>query len=146
MLGKETHHGPVVPRVKALRMKIMPEMIRSELGKEEHDRRWRQLQDLYLAQQVAGYPHDYLVTLPTVDRMLETVDRFEEDLTDEVSVKGDLHVVIEVGEPIVVDAKRDRTLEEDPLMERIEYELQAMLDELAKESRVWEGAELATPR
>ena len=139
-LGKETHHGPVVPRVKALRMKIMPDMTRSELDQDERDRRWRQLEDIYLAQQVASYPHDYLTTLPTIDRILETVDRFEGDLTDKISVKGELRVIIEVGEPIVVKPTRDRTQDEDPLVQRLEQDLQAMLDKLAIESPIWEGA------
>jgi 1-acyl-sn-glycerol-3-phosphate acyltransferase len=131
-------HGPVVPRVKALRMKIMPDMIRGDLNEPDRARRWRQLEDIYLAQQIASYPHDYLVTRPSIDRILETVDRFEEDLTDQISVKGDLHVVIEVGEAIPVETDRDRALEEDPLMDRIEHELQEMLDRLATESPLWE--------
>ena len=133
-------HGPVVPRVKALRMKIMPEMVRGEIDEQERTRRWRQLEDIYLAQQISSYPHDYLVTRPSVDRILETVDRFEEDLTDEISVKGDLHVVIEVGEAIQVDTARHRSQGEDRLVIRIERDLQAMLDRLATESPVWDEA------
>ena len=129
--------GPVVPRVKALRMKILPAMVAGSIDAAERQRRWQQLADIYLAQQVSSYPHDYLRTRPSVDRILETIERFEEDLTDSMSVKGDQHVVIEVAEAIPVNAKRDRSAETDPLMAEIETTLQAMLDDLAMESPLW---------
>ncbi|MCA9189807.1 MAG: 1-acyl-sn-glycerol-3-phosphate acyltransferase [Pirellulaceae bacterium] len=128
--------GPVVPRVKALRMKIMPEMTRGEVTADERKRRWRQLEEIYLAQQVASYPHDYLTTHPSVDRVLETVERFEEDLTDRVRVHQPMKVIIEVGEAIEVEPTRDRRAEVDPLMTHIEQSLQDMLDRLTKESRM----------
>ena len=130
--------GPVVPRVKALRMKILHDMVQGNIDQGERTRRWRQLADIYLAQQVASYPPDYLTTYPSVDRILETIERFEEDLTDQISVKGRRHVIIEVGEAIPVTAKRDKTQESDPLMDRIERDLQAMLDKLATESPLWQ--------
>ena len=131
--------GPIVPRVKALRMLIMPEMVRGTISEEERAQRWEQLADIYLAQQVYSYPPDYLTTRPSADRILETVERFEEDLTDKVTVHGNLHCVLEVGEAIEVSPTRDRKAEVDPLMARIESDLQAMLDRLALESPVWEG-------
>lgn len=125
--------GPVVPRVKNLRMKILPEMVKGKLASEERDRRWRQLSDIYLAQQVAFYPTNYL-TLPTVDRLLETIERYEEDLTDRARVHGKLKVVIQVGDAIQVSPDRDRTAPVDPLMAQIAQSLQRMLDQLAQES------------
>lgn len=136
-LGK-IQRTAVVPRVKALRMKMIPDMISGEITPEERARRWEQLADLYLAQQVNSYPPDYLETLPSVDRVLETVERFEEDLTDEVRVVGPMHLVIEVDEAIVVSPTRDRNAAEDSLMTKIEERLQSMLDRLALESPVLE--------
>jgi 1-acyl-sn-glycerol-3-phosphate acyltransferase len=132
----QRQHGPVVPRVKELRMKILPDMVRGGLSEEERQRRWDQLADIYLCQQVASYPPDYLVALPSVDRLLETVERYEEDLTDRVRVHGHLHVVIQVAAAIEVPAERDRQAVVDPLMTQIESVLQRMLDDLAQESPV----------
>ncbi len=132
--------GPVVPRVKNLRMKILPEMVSGQLDEAERERRWGQLADLYLAQQVEGYPHDYIVTRPTAERLLEFVERFEEDLTDRVRVYGSLKAIIQVGEAIEVSSQRDRKAATDPLMTTIEVRLQAMLDRLALESPVYEEA------
>lgn len=131
--------GPVVPRVKSLRMKVLPEMIRGEIDAGERERRWKQLADIYLAQQVASYPPDYLTSHPSIDRLFETVERYEEDLTDRVRVHGSLKVIIEVGEAIRISPQRDRTAAVDPLMARIESELQSMLDRLALESPRWEA-------
>ncbi len=129
--------GAVVPRVKALRMKIMPAMTTGELDPAERERRWRQLSEIYLSQQISSYPEGYLEALPSIDRLLETVERFEEDLTDKVRVHGQLKVVIDVGDPIEVSPKRDRRAETDPLMAELESRLRAMMAELAAESPLW---------
>ena len=68
-----------------------------------------------------------------------TVERFEEDLTGSVRVHGELKAVMDVGEAIEVDVKRDRSAKIDPVMAQIEARLSAKLDELARESRVWSG-------
>ena len=134
----EAQSGPVVPRVKALRTKILPEMVEGKISREERQRRWEQLADIYLSQQVSSYPPDYLTEHPSVDRLLETVERYEEDLTDKVTPHPDIHAIIEVGEPIEVSPKRDRSAATDPLMDEIEMRLQGMLDALAVESPIWE--------
>ncbi len=128
--------GSVVPRVKAIRMKMMPEMVRGEIDEDERQRRWRQLADLYLAQQVSCYPADYLVELFSVDRVLETLERFEEDINGKPTVHGQLKVVIEIGEAIEVSPKRDRKAPADVLMEQIREQLQTRMEALAKESKL----------
>jgi 1-acyl-sn-glycerol-3-phosphate acyltransferase len=137
--------GEVVPRVKALRMKIMPDMVRKELEPTERQRRWRQLADIYLAQQISNYPPDYLHH-QSVDRLLETIERFEEDLTDQVRVHGHLHAIIEVGAGLPVSSHRDRQADVDPLMVEIEQQLQQMLDQLARESPLYVPASPADRR
>ncbi len=134
----QPQQGSVVPRIKALRMKILPAMARGDVDEEERQRRWKQLADLYLVQQISCYPPDYLSKFPSRDRIFETLERFEEDLTDQVQVHGSLKVVIDIGEAIEVSPDRDRSLESDPLMDQLETQLQGMLDELAKESPLWE--------
>ncbi len=129
--------GPVVPRVKNLRTAILPDMVKGNVDEAERGRRWRQLADIYLAQQVSCYFPDYLTERASVTRILETVERFEEDLTDKARPHPHLKAVIEVGEPIDVSPHRDRNAEIDPLMARIGGDLQSMLDRLALESPVY---------
>ncbi len=136
-LGKDAD-GPIIPRVKALRTKIVPELTTGELASAERDRRWHHLEQIYLAQQVASYPPDYLTSPTTDTRILETVERLEEDLTDRAKVHSPLEVIIRVGEAIEVPADRSPRGEEDPIMRSLRDSLQRMLDDLATRSRAME--------
>lgn len=128
--------GPVIPRVRNLRTKILPEMVEGKVGEQERNRRWQQLADIYLAQQLATYPPGYLIE-PTVDRILEIVEKFEEDITDRARLHGHLKVVLDVGEALPVSPERPRGGGPDPLMDQLRERLQGMLDQLAKESPPW---------
>jgi hypothetical protein len=103
-------------------MAILPEMVKGELSEPERDRRWRQLADVYLAQALSLYRPDYIASNPTPERMLETVERFEEDLTDRVRPYP-LKVVGEVGPAIEVSPDRGG----EDLMDRIDGSLRALL-------------------
>lgn len=127
-----------IERVKRLRGAIVPGLISDELSLAERNLRWRQLADCYFAQQLACYPIGYLDDRPTVGRILETVERYEEDLTDVARVHRPLRCVMEIGEAIEVTPERNRGAGDDPLMARLRTQLQSMLDELAKADRVWE--------
>jgi hypothetical protein len=130
-LGKEGD-GPIIPRVKALRMKIVPELTTGELSESERDRRWQHLSRIYLSQQVASYPPEYLENPTTDTRILETVERLEEDLTDRAGIHGPMEVVIRIDEAIEVPTERGPKGEEDPLMRQLRDRMQGMLDELAQ--------------
>lgn len=117
----------IVGRVKLLRVAIVPEMIAGTLPEAEMQRRWRHLADVYLAQQLAFYPPNYLDAEPTKERLLETVERFEEDLTDNARVHFPMRAVVDIGEPIEVSPERARGAEGDPLMTAIREQLEAML-------------------
>jgi 1-acyl-sn-glycerol-3-phosphate acyltransferase len=129
--------GPVVPRVRSLRTKILPDMVERRVTREERNRRWQQLADIYLAAQLSCYPPDYLAR-PTVDRVLEMIEKFEEDLTDKARIHGHLKVVLQIGEAIEVSPERDRKAPIDPVMTAIQTSLQAMIDELAAASPLLE--------
>ena len=66
------------------------------------------------------------------EHILETVERFEEDFTDNVRIHGPLKVVLQVGEAIDVPSTRVRG--EDPVMDGIRSQLTEMLKELSNES------------
>lgn len=126
--------GTTVPRVRTLRTKILPDMVAGTIDAHERQRRWRDLADLYLAQQLSSYPPEYLTTRPSVDRVLETIEKFEEDLTDRARIHGKLKVVLQVAPAIEVTTERDRKAAIDPLMLQIQQSLQGMMDQLALES------------
>ena len=138
-LGAVAKDGGIQARVKNLRMKIFPELSRREVDRTERARRWKHLERTYLAQQIDCYPEQYLTEFKSVDRILETLEKYEEDLFEHCRIHGNLKVVIDVGEAIEVPTKRDRSAEFDPLMAEIRDRIDEMLTELQKESRLYEG-------
>lgn len=133
-VGGEQHELRLIPRIKQLRMKIVPNLTLPEIGAEQREELWRDLTAIYLAQQVASYPHSYLREPTTVTRVLETVERFEEDLTDRTRVPRSLHAVIQIGEAIPVPADKAPREQEDPLMVQLRTRLQSMLNALSTEA------------
>ena len=126
--------GTTVPRVRTLRTKILPDMVAGKVDATEKQRRWRDLADLYLAQQLSSYPPEYLTTRLSVDRVLETIEKFEEDLTDRSRTHGKLKVIMQVAPAIEVSSERDRKAPIDPLMVQIQQSLQGMMEKLSLES------------
>jgi len=125
--------GGTVARVKRLRSEILPDMVEQDLSEEERQRRWRHLADCYLAQQMSLYPNDYIGPDVAVERLLETIERFEEDLTDRATVHGPMSVLVEVGDAIEVPSVRSRDRGEDPVMKELQEQLTEMLERLAAE-------------
>jgi hypothetical protein len=126
--------GSVIARVKRIRSAILPDMVAGRVTPEERARRWRDLADAYYAQQLSHYPRDYILrekNLP--ERVVETVERFEEDFTDRMGVNRPFHCVIRVGEAIPVGTQRTRDELGDPIMAEVRQQLQSMINELAGE-------------
>ncbi len=126
--------GSATIRVKRLRTAILPDMMAGRVTPEERKRRWRDLAALYYAQQVSHYPRDYILrekNLP--ERVVETVERLQEDFTDNMRIHRPYHAVIQVGEAIRVGAERIRDELGDPVMAEIRRQLQTMINEMASE-------------
>jgi len=126
--------GSVIARVKRLRTAMLADMIAGTVTPDERERRWRDLAACYYAQQMSHYPRDYILrekNLP--ERVVETVERFEEDFTDRMPTHEPFHCVIQVGEPIPVGTQRIRDPIEDPIMAEVRRQLQSMINALAAE-------------
>ncbi len=121
------HDGTVNARVKRLRTAIIPDLVKGDIDEPERERRWKQLGDVYLAMQLFHYPPDYVKSKDSAQRIFETLERFEEDLTDKVRVHGPISATITVGEAIEVSPERDRHSHVDPVLQQIEQQLKHML-------------------
>jgi 1-acyl-sn-glycerol-3-phosphate acyltransferase len=121
-------------RIRRLRSAIVPDLAAPDLDEAERARRWDKLADIQLAQQLLFYPSDYIRSRPTAERVLETVERFQEDITGTARVHRPLHARVQIGEALEVGPTRDRSKEEDPLMTQLHDRLQGMIDELAEAS------------
>ena len=120
--------GHTVARVKRLRSAILPDLIKGDLDETEKARRWRMLEDADLAQQLYHYPPDYISEGASKGRIIETVERFEEDLTGKVRVHGPTAATVTVGDAIEVNPGREARGEADPLMTAIESQLRHLLN------------------
>jgi 1-acyl-sn-glycerol-3-phosphate acyltransferase len=129
------HDGDPMARVKRLRTSILPDLVSSELPEAERAARWRQLADVYLVQQLWCYPGDYPGP-PTAEQILETVERYEEDLTDVARAHPPIRAVITVGAGIEVGAGRDRTQAVDPVTVAIREQMELLLEQSKSERRM----------
>jgi acyltransferase-like protein len=116
-----------VGRVKQLRIAILPDLVQCTVSSEERDRRWKHLADMYLAQQLSCYPPYYIRSNPTKERMLETVERFEENLHDTCRVYRPITATVTIGPAITVNPMRERGAGDDPLMARLDQDLHTLL-------------------
>ena len=126
--------GSPTMRVKRLRTAILPEMVAGRVSPDDRERRWRDLAAAYYVQQISHYPRDYILrdkNLP--ERVVETVERLQEDFTDKISLHEPLHAVIQVGEAISVGTQRVRDEAGDPIMAEVRRQLQTMIKDLAAE-------------
>jgi 1-acyl-sn-glycerol-3-phosphate acyltransferase len=124
---KGRRESTTVGRVKQLRIAILPDMVQNTITPLERDRRWKHLADMYLAQQIACFPPDYIRSNPTKERLLETVERFEEDLRDDCRMHRPMTATVTIGPPIAVNPVRERGAAEDPLMSELDQQLHHLL-------------------
>jgi 1-acyl-sn-glycerol-3-phosphate acyltransferase len=122
-----------IERVKRLRSAILPDMVAKKVTEEERKRRWRQLAHLYFAQQVSFYPPEYLRSNPTPERVMETVERFDEDVNIVGRIHRPWHVILEIGEPIDVAPEKIRG-SRDPLLGELAARMQSILAGLQHEA------------
>jgi len=123
--------GDVVSRVKDLRTAMLPDLLAGQISDSERRRRWRQLTDSYYAQCLSMYPREYLTLKArghvTAERIMETVHRLEEDMTDRLTVTPSWRAEITVGEPIPVEGGRRKSRNGDPLMNQLRQDLLNLL-------------------
>ncbi len=121
------HDGDPMARVKRLRAAIVPDLVKGEIAEADRAARWRHLADVYLVQQLHCYPGGYTED-PAPERLLETVERYEEDLTDRARAHPPIRAVITVGDAIEVSAARDRSAEGDPVTTQLRQAMEGLLE------------------
>ncbi|HQZ65947.1 MAG TPA: 1-acyl-sn-glycerol-3-phosphate acyltransferase [Planctomycetaceae bacterium] len=124
--------GDVIVRVKDLRSAILPEMLKGTLTSEERTSCWRQLTDCYYAQTLSMYPEGYLDDGPkgklTPERIMETIQRLEEDLTDRVTAQPVWKVEFRIGEAMVIDPTQKKVRGTDPVSQTLRDHMLSLLE------------------
>ena len=122
--------GTIPERVKELRRLTLARL--EDLS--EDDPQYRQsnddLDDLYLVVQLFSYPGDYVAERPSIERLAETLAKFEEDvLSNHTStLQATRRATVYLGEPIAVERARDRKTATRELTDLLENRVQEMLD------------------
>ena len=139
--GLEQRHdvngqGMTIPeRVKTLRQRSI-KLMESETEDEARRQIERNLDDLFMVVQLFSYPGDYVSEHPSIERIAETIDKFEEDVlgAPTATIRGARRAVISFGEPIEVEHTRDRKAAIPALTKSLEKRVQALLDEISPPS------------
>lgn len=127
-------------RVKELRQKIILQLdeIRSKKPAEppaEFIHLSRDMEDLFFVMQLYSYPGDYLTDSPSIERLAETLDKFEEDVLglDIPTVRGRRRVEIRFGEPFFVPSESNGRGAVNELTGKMQREVQKIVTELTNE-------------
>jgi 1-acyl-sn-glycerol-3-phosphate acyltransferase len=124
----------VALRVKALRRHLLDVRADAEAPAEARDAARRGLDDVQLAMTLYSYPGDYVAERPSVERIAETIEKFEEDLDGSSLPKGRRRALVVFGDPIDVSAAshgaRARAASGE-ITERLEAEIARLMRENA---------------
>jgi 1-acyl-sn-glycerol-3-phosphate acyltransferase len=104
--------GGLPERAKAVRQSLIQQI---EDEQVQHDRAkyaevCARMGDVFFVMQLFSYPGDYLVDEPSIERMAETIDKFEEDILqlDLPTVRGRREAIVRFGEPVKIGGDGDR--------------------------------------
>ncbi len=126
--------GKSIPeRVKVARNKIIEKLADESLSDSQREALEHDLEDLFVVVQSFSYPGDYVIDKPTIERMAETLDKFEEDVLQKAtaSIKAQRRAIVQFGEPLEVASSRKVKNQSTEITTTMEQRVQAMLDAVA---------------
>ena len=129
--------GKTVPeRIKQGRQQAIQAFEELDEGSDEYKSCTIDLDDLFFAVQLFSYPGDYVSEEATIDRLAETIDKFEEDILNARSptVRAGRKVTAVFGEPIEVSTERKKDAGHELTM-LVEQSVQALLDSVPPPDR-----------
>ncbi|MHC5053559.1 MAG: 1-acyl-sn-glycerol-3-phosphate acyltransferase [Planctomycetota bacterium] len=138
-LGLEGKGADTPERVKAVRQVCMDRLGKDGLSADERREIFVCLDETFVVIQAYSYLGDYLDDGPPIERVAETLDKFEEDWLGllEARVRGEREAVVAIGEP--VEAREylggSPIAAGSRLTDELERRVQSILDELASERR-----------
>lgn len=112
----------LIKRLEELREQGEPE---EKLLRLEHE-----LDDLFVVVQLFSYPGDYVSENPTIERIAETLDKFEEDglPANSAVARGQRKATVRFGEPVVLEPGRRDQWDTDGLTRQLEQQVQGLLN------------------
>jgi 1-acyl-sn-glycerol-3-phosphate acyltransferase len=124
---------PSLPeRVKHCRRKAIQLNEDADRPEDEREAARIDLDDLFFVTQLFSYPGTFTSEKPPIEEIAETLDKFEEDVLrmPTAAIRGSRRAIITFGEPVpVVPGKVDKS-RIHALTERLEQDVQALLDQV----------------
>jgi Acyltransferase len=134
--GLKARGDSVPERIKAVRRACLDRLGQIQGQAEQQAEVHQHLDDVFLVVQLFSYPGDYVAERPTIERLAETVDKFEEDVLGYPMARprGQRSAVFQAGEPIDVGRFADGSTQPRraarPLTDAMERSVQGLLDEI----------------
>ena len=119
-------------RVKELRRVIIKAGEQEGVSQDMKDQLTIDLDDLFFVIQLFSYPGNYVAEQPTIERIAETLDKFEEDVlrADYPGVRGTRKAVVRFGEPMPVPKEREGKGTVERWTDEVQGRVQSLLDEI----------------
>src|SRR5439155_11611648 len=130
---KVPHKGGIIPeRVKEVRRAVIKAMEQDGQAAEVKEQLAADMDDLFFVIQLFSYPGDYVAEQPTIERIAETLDKFEEDVlhADYPGVRGTRRAIARFGEPIPVPKEREGKGAVEQWTDLVESRVQQLLDQI----------------
>lgn len=140
------HKGGIVPeRVKEVRRAVISAGEKEGISQDERTKLQHQMEDLFFVIQLFSYPGNYLTEKPTLERIAETLDKFEEDVlkADYPGIRGERHAVVRFGEPVEIPTQRENRNAVAQWTDMLEDKVQGLLDEINAERTAAGGGTVA---
>ena len=127
----EASSKSIPERVKAARKTIMEKELAGDADTQQATQLNNDMEDLFLVVQSFSYPGDYVDDHPSIDRMAETIDKFEEDVLKKTTaeIKAQRRAKVSFGEPVDVSSDRKVKGQTTTITTEIEQRVQQMLDQ-----------------
>lgn len=125
--------GGIVPeRVKEVRRAVIKAIEQDGATQNSVQKLAADMEDLFFVIQLFSYPGDYVAERPSIERIAETLDKFEEDVLQATypGIRGTRKAVLRFGEPIPVPKEREAKNSVETWTDLVESRVQALLDEI----------------
>ncbi len=128
--GLDPRDAAIPERVKTVRRTAIDRMAALPPDDPARGQFFEDLDDMLLVVQGFSYPGNYVAEQPSIERIAETLDKFEEDVLDAstATVRGTRKVIVTFDEPIVIDPARDKKEAIACLTKLLEQRVQTLLD------------------
>jgi hypothetical protein len=128
--GLDSPNATIPERIKVTRQQAIQRL--AELGDDDSGRQtlYDALDDMFFAVQLFSYPGNYVSQQPSVERIAETMDKFEEDVlgANAATIRGARKANVIFGEPITVESRGKEKTTATALTEMLETRVQRLLD------------------